>query len=91
MLPFCAETLGIRSSKFSMVPAFSRIEPTTVVIMPPFFKMVLGREDFTTTSPSILASSQSWMMPTFSPWQSRKAVLYEPEFFLKIFKLRYTM
>ena len=72
---FWAETLGMRSSRFSMVPAFSSTDPTTVVVIPPFFRIVLGREDFTTTSPSILLSSSILIMPTFSPVQSLQIVL----------------
>ena len=76
MLPFCADTLGMRSSRCSIVPAFSSTDPATVVVIPPFLSMVLGRDDFTTTSPNILLSATIFIIPAFSPVQSFHAVLY---------------
>ncbi len=76
MLPFCADTLGMRSSRCSIVPAFSRTDPATVVVIPPFLSIVLGSDDFTTTSPSTLLSATIFITPAFSPVQSFHAVLY---------------
>ena len=76
ILPFCADTLGMRSSRCSMVPAFSSTDPATVVVIPPFLSMVLGSNDFTTTSPSTLLSATIFITPAFSPVQSFHAVLY---------------
>ena len=75
MLPFCADKFGMRSSKFSIVPAFSSTDPATVVFIPPFVRIVFGKLDFTTTSPSILLSSTKTTVIS-SPLQSLKAVLY---------------
>ena len=58
-----------------MVPAFSSTDPTMVVVIPPFFRIVLGIDDFTTTSPSVSLSSSILMMPIFSPVQSLQIVL----------------
>ena len=76
MLPFCADTLGMRSSRCSIVPAFSSTDPATVVVIPPFLRRVLGSDDFTTTSPNILLSTNIFITPAFSPAQSFHTVLY---------------
>ena len=76
MLPFCADTLGMRSSRCSIVPAFSSTDPATIVVIPPFLRIVLGIDDFTTTSPNILLSAIIFITPAFSPAQSFHTVLY---------------